>query len=119
VSIWLDDLSRPLSTSGALDRLVRERHVVGITSSPMIFVKVNAIGGSDSGIDDDDDEIVALRDERTPAAEALRLLTVADVRSGCDVLRPVHGVTDTVDGRTTPAHENAATPPTQDDKDHS
>ena len=30
VSIWLDDLSRRLLTSGALHRLVDERHVVGI-----------------------------------------------------------------------------------------
>lgn len=28
VSVWLDDLSRPLLTTGALSRLVRERHVV-------------------------------------------------------------------------------------------
>jgi transaldolase len=44
VSIWLDDLSRRLLTSGALHRLVDERHVVGITSNPTIFA--NAIGGS-------------------------------------------------------------------------
>src|SRR4029453_9737032 len=44
VSIWLDDLSRRLLTSGALHRLVDERHVVGITSNPTIFS--NAIGGS-------------------------------------------------------------------------
>ena len=44
VSIWLDDLSRRLLTTGALHRLVDERHVVGITSNPTIFA--NAIGGS-------------------------------------------------------------------------
>ena len=49
VSIWLDDLSRQLLTTGALNRLVNDRHVVGITSNPTIFA--NAIGGSDDYTD--------------------------------------------------------------------
>jgi transaldolase len=44
VSIWLDDLSRPLLTTGALKGLDEDSHIVGITSSPTIFA--NAIGGS-------------------------------------------------------------------------
>jgi len=44
VSVWLDDLSRPLLTSGTLNRLVTDSHVVGITSNPTIFA--NAIRGS-------------------------------------------------------------------------
>jgi transaldolase len=43
VSVWLDDLSRQLLTTGALHRLVEDRHVVGITSNPKIFAI--AIGG--------------------------------------------------------------------------
>ena len=45
VSIWLDDLGRQLLTTGALHRLVEDRHVVGITSNPTIFA--NAIGSAD------------------------------------------------------------------------
>jgi transaldolase len=93
VSVWLDDLSRPLLTTGALNRLVQERHVVGITTNPTIFA--NAIGGGD----DYDDQIRELGERGTPTAEVLRLLTVADVQSACDVLRPIYDATGSVDGR--------------------
>ena len=93
VSIWLDDLSRPLLTTGALNRLVQERHVVGITTNPTIFA--NAIGGGD----DYNDQIRELGERGMPTAEVLRLLTVADVQSACDVLRPIYDATGSVDGR--------------------
>ena len=93
VSIWLDDLSRKLLATGALKRLVDHSHVVGITSNPTIFA--NAIGGSA----DYDDQIRELAQRGTSTADALRLLTVADVRSACDVLRPVYDATDSIDGR--------------------
>ena len=93
VSIWLDDLGRQLLTTGALRRLVEYRHVVGITSNPTIFA--NAIGGGG----DYADQIRELGQRRTPTAEVLRLLTVADIRGACDVLRPVYDATDSVDGR--------------------
>jgi transaldolase len=93
VSIWLDDLSRQLLTTGGLNRLVKDRHVVGITSNPTIFA--NAIGGSD----DYTDQIRELGQRGTVPAEVLRLLTVADVRSACDVLGPVYDATDSLDGR--------------------
>jgi transaldolase len=93
VSIWLDDLSRQLLTTGALHRLVEDRHVVGITSNPTIFA--NAIGGSA----DYTDQIRELGQRGTPTAEVLRLLTVADVRGACDVLRPVYDTTQSIDGR--------------------
>jgi transaldolase len=93
VSIWLDDLSRSLLDSGRLNRLVEESHVVGITSNPTIFA--NAIGDSD----DYTDQIQALGQRGTPTADVLRLLTVTDVRSACDVLRPIYDATDAVDGR--------------------
>jgi transaldolase len=93
VSIWLDDLSRKLLATGALKRLVDHSHVVGITSNPTIFA--NAISGSA----DYDDQIRELAQRGTSTAEALRLLTVADVQNACDVLRPVYNGTDSIDGR--------------------
>jgi transaldolase len=93
VSIWLDDLSRPLLTTGALNRLVQHSHVVGITSNPTIFA--NAIRGST----DYDEQIQELGRQHLPSTDALRVLTVTDVRSACDVLRPVYDATQTVDGR--------------------
>ncbi len=93
VSIWLDDLSRARLTTGALHQLVGDRHVVGVTSNPTIFA--TAIGGSDTY----DEQIEDLAVRRVEAGEALRMLTAADVRSACDVLRPVYDATDGIDGR--------------------
>lgn len=45
VAIWLDDLSRDRLASGNLAHLVRDRHVVGVTSNPTIFAKASADGG--------------------------------------------------------------------------
>jgi len=93
VSIWLDDLSRLRLSTGTLHQLVRDRHVMGVTSNPTIFA--TAIGGSDAY----DDQIEELARRGVHADEALRMLTAADVRSACDVLRPVYDTTDGVDGR--------------------
>ena len=93
VSIWLDDLGRQLLTTGTLHRLVEDRYVVGITSNPTIFA--NAIGGSA----DYTDQIRQLGQRETDPTQVLRLLTVADVRGACDVLRPVYDATGSVDGR--------------------
>jgi transaldolase len=93
VSIWLDDLSRPLLTSGTLNQMVTHSHVVGITSNPTIFA--NAIRGST----DYGEQIDELGRQHMPAADVLRMATVTDVRSACDVLRPIYDATDGVDGR--------------------
>ena len=93
VSVWLDDLSRPLLTTGTLNRLVTDSHVVGITSNPTIFA--NAIRGST----DYGEQIQELGRQHMPAADVLRVVTVTDVRSACDVLRPIYDATDGVDGR--------------------
>jgi transaldolase len=34
VAVWLDDLSRELLASGALQSLITDRHVVGVTTNP-------------------------------------------------------------------------------------
>ena len=36
-SIWLDDLRRALLSTGALERMLREDAVTGVTSNPTIF----------------------------------------------------------------------------------
>ena len=46
VSIWLDDLSKDRLTSGSLQSLMDQHHVVGVTSNPTIFA--SAVSGSDS-----------------------------------------------------------------------
>src|ERR1700761_4480179 len=93
VSVWLDDLSRPLIDSGGLAKMVEDGEIVGITTNPTIFAK--AIG-SGSGYEDQLREL-ALRG--TAIGETLRLLTAWDVRAACDVLRPVFERTGGRDGR--------------------
>jgi transaldolase len=93
VAVWLDDLSRERLRSGTLAQLVRDRHVVGITTNPTIFDK--SISGSDAY----DGQLRDLACRGVASGEALRALTAYDVRWACDVLRPVHDATGGVDGR--------------------
>ncbi|HZE16277.1 MAG TPA: transaldolase, partial [Mycobacterium sp.] len=93
VSIWLDDLSRDRLLSGSLATLVRRQHVSGVTTNPSIFAK--AIGHGTTY----QTQIRDLAVRGVDVGEALRALTTFDVRSACDVLRPVYDATDRVDGR--------------------
>jgi transaldolase len=93
VSIWLDDLSRPLLASGRLAGLVAHDHVVGVTSNPTIFAK--AITGSDAYAA----QIRDLAHRGVSVGEALRALTTFDVRWACDVLQPAYAASGGVDGR--------------------
>ena len=93
VAIWLDDLSRDRLVSGGLAELVRDRHVVGVTTNPSIFQK--AISGSDRY----DDQLRDLASRGVDVGEALRALTTYDVRWAADVLRPCYDASDGVDGR--------------------
>jgi transaldolase len=93
VSIWLDDLSRVRLAEGGLDRLIRDRHVTGVTTNPTIFAK--AISGSDAYTP----HIGQLALRRVGVDTALRELTATDVRWAADVLRPTFDATDGLDGR--------------------
>jgi transaldolase len=93
VSVWLDDLSRTRLIDGSLAALVRDRHVVGVTTNPTIFAK--AIQGSDLY----DAQIADLALRRVTVDEALRALTTFDVRWACDVLHKVHSASGGLDGR--------------------
>ncbi len=83
VAVWLDDLSRDLIHSGALQSLVDDHSVVGVTTNPTIFAA--AISGSKSY----DDQVHAMAVRKVSVEEALRTITAADVRDACDLLAPV------------------------------
>jgi transaldolase len=93
VAVWLDDMSRERLVSGNLKALVRDKHVVGVTTNPTIFHK--AITGSHVY----DEQLRHLAALDIPVAEGIRLLTTHDVRAVCDLLRPVYDHTDGIDGR--------------------
>ena len=93
VAIWLDDMSRDRLTTGNLADLVRDKHVVGVTTNPTIFQK--AI--SDSELYDEQLRDLAVRG--VDVEEGVRMITTNDVRWACDVLRPVYDASGGVDGR--------------------
>jgi len=93
VAVWLDDISRDRLTTGNLATLVRERHVVGVTSNPTIFEHALSHGTSYH------DQIADLALRDVSVGEASRAITAYDVRWACDVLRPVHDATGGLDGR--------------------
>lgn len=93
VSVWLDDLSRDLISSGQLQELVDTKSVVGVTTNPSIFQAALSKGTAY------DDQINELAARDTDVDSAVRTLTTDDVRNACDVLRPVFDRTNGLDGR--------------------
>jgi transaldolase len=88
-SIWLDNITRTLLTSGTLARYVDQFSVTGLTSNPTILDK--AIEGSDAY-----DETI-----RAGAASGEPLLfelALDDLRAAADLFRPVHERTGGMDG---------------------
>jgi transaldolase len=93
VAVWLDDLSRERLRSGNLADLVKNKHVVGVTTNPSIFQKALSDGAAY------DDQVRELALRGVDIGEAVRALTTYDVRWACDVLSPVYAGTDAADGR--------------------
>ncbi|MGQ0574264.1 MAG: transaldolase [Pseudonocardia sp.] len=93
VSIWLDDLSRERLDSGNLLELIRERHVVGVTTNPTIFAGALAHGEAY------DRQVRELAGRGASVEDAVREITVADVQQACDVFSGTWETTGRVDGR--------------------
>ncbi|GAA5067753.1 transaldolase [Thermocatellispora tengchongensis] len=93
VSIWLDDISRERLRSGNLAQLVRDKHVVGVTSNPTIFASALSKGDAYA------DQLHDLKVRGVDVGEAVRAITTYDIRWACDVLRPVYDASGGVDGR--------------------
>lgn len=83
-SIWLDQISRELLTTGEFQRLVAEEGVSGVTSNPTIFDK--AI----SGTADYDAQLAEMADTVVSGEEAFVRLGARDLREAADILRPVY-----------------------------
>ena len=93
VSIWLDDLNRPMIEEGDLADLVENRHVVGVTTNPTIFASALSEGEAYN------DQVRELAEQGASIDEAVFAIMTQDVRNACDVLRPVYDRTNGVDGR--------------------
>ncbi|MBD0021290.1 transaldolase [Gordonia pseudamarae] len=93
VSVWLDDLSRDLISSGDLATLVDTKSVTGVTTNPSIFQAALSAGTSY------DAQVGELAARGADVDATIRTVTTDDVRNACDVLAPVYEATDGVDGR--------------------
>ena len=91
-SLWLDNITRELLTSGTLSRYIRELAVTGLTSNPTIFE--HAIKEGDFYAD-------AIRKKALAgkSGEALFFeLALEDLIQAADLFRPIHDASDGVDG---------------------
>ena len=91
-SLWLDNITRNLLTSGTLQRYIDELSVSGLTSNPTIFDQ--AIKNSTAY----DDEIRA-RMHAGQSSEALFFdIAIEDLTRAADLFRPAHERSAGVDG---------------------
>ncbi|MEJ2069994.1 MAG: transaldolase family protein, partial [Syntrophobacterales bacterium] len=91
-SLWLDNITRELLTSGTLKRYIEELSVTGLTSNPTIFD--HAITHS-SAYDQEIRRLVKLGH----SGEALFFeLALEDLTQAADIFTPIHERTAGVDG---------------------
>jgi transaldolase len=91
-SLWLDNITRSLLSSGTLHRYIQELSVTGLTSNPTIFD--HAIKNSR-----DYDEAIRQKLKEGKSGEALFFeLALEDLRQAADLFRPIHALTNGVDG---------------------
>ena len=91
-SLWLDNITRALLTSGTLSRYIREFAVTGLTSNPTIFDQAIKSAGVY------DDAIRKKTVERKSGEALFFELALEDLTHAADLLRPIHDATGGVDG---------------------
>ncbi len=91
-SLWLDNITRELLTSGTLQRYISDFAITGLTSNPTIFE--HAIRGS-AGYD----QSICDKLANGRSGEALFFeLALEDLTQAADLLLPVHDATADIDG---------------------
>jgi transaldolase len=91
-SLWLDNITRDLLTSGTLKRYIDELSITGLTSNPTIF---------DQAITKSQDYDTAIRQKMREgkSGEALFFdLAIEDLTRAADLFQPIYDATDGVDG---------------------
>lgn len=91
-SIWLDNITRDLLTSGTLKRYIDELSVTGLTSNPTIFD--HAIKNSGAY----DAAIHKKLNEGKSGEELFFELALEDLTQAADLFRPIYDRTNGVDG---------------------
>jgi transaldolase len=93
VSIWLDDLSRERLETGNLTEMIRNRHLVGVTTNPTIFA--TAVGRGNAYTE----QLRELAARNVDVDGAVREITTTDVRDAADEFREVYQGGEGGDGR--------------------
>jgi len=91
-SLWLDNITRGLLTSGTLARYIADLAVTGLTSNPTIFDK--ALTGSS----DYDEQIQSLLAAGTEGEELFFELALFDLRKAASLFRAIWDATGGTDG---------------------
>jgi transaldolase len=91
-SLWLDNITRGLLTSGTLGRYINEFAVTGLTSNPTIFDQAIKSAGSY-------DDAIRKKADEGKSGEALFFdLALEDLTQAADLFRPIYDATRGVDG---------------------
>jgi transaldolase len=91
-SLWLDNITRDLLTSGTLERYIKELFVTGLTSNPTIFDHAIKNGSAY-------DAAIAAAARKGETGEGLFFdLALEDLSRAADLFRKVHERTAGVDG---------------------
>jgi len=91
-SLWLDNITRDLLSSGTLQRYIDQLSVTGLTSNPTIFEQ--AIKNSSAY-----DTAIATKLGQGKSGEALFFeLAIEDLTRAAGLLRPIHERTNGIDG---------------------
>jgi transaldolase len=91
-SLWLDNITRDLLTSGTLRRYIDELSVTGLTSNPTIF---------DNAIKNSQAYDSAIREKTARGKKGADLffdLAIEDLTQAADLFRPIYDKTNGVDG---------------------
>jgi transaldolase len=91
-SLWLDNITRGLLTSGTLRSYRDEFAITGLTSNPTIFDHALRHGT------DYDAEMMGKLKEAGSPEELFFALALTDLRQAADLFRPIHDRTGGVDG---------------------
>ena len=90
-SLWLDNVTRELLTSGTLQRYINELSITGLTSNPTIFD--HAIRNSPAY-----DADIAGRAASSSSESLFFDLALSDLKRAADLFQPIFSRTDGVDG---------------------
>jgi len=91
-SLWLDNITRELLTSGTLRRYVNEFSVTGLTSNPTIFDLAIRNGNAY------DDSIRQKTAQGKSGEELFFELAFEDLHQAADLFRPIYDSTNGIDG---------------------